>query len=648
MATLLQFYQTVKEIKEIAEVVLTARDIPDLVNQIRDLDSEAVFLHSVDKILKQEKVFFIEKEINLEYNLDVFKKKLRKQGLNFEQLAANPKTLNIQIGNQIETWILSNDFLTGVDIGVEVNAGWAKRVTDAVIELYANTLFEKLFSTAIRQELQYISNNVKENSKILEGVNQLLDLFQNFVSQTTSDYTVLNLKTAQELFGVSASLIEFEKIKPATQERLERFYKGERLWWDVITADGDVERDLQKATIKNYELYPDSLKMLCIVGESGAGKSTFAWRVAFNISRSLNLPVIHLRNNESEEFWYLLENGIKQYGKPIIVLADDIFRDINSLRALETINPDTSVIIISTARSNELPDDLSLHINIDYIHLPPPTGEEITKALDKLNIQEELSKKISKDSTWLVLMYELTTGQELSKHIRDTVKRLRDQDAIVYRAYEYICFTGQYDIEFPTKLLERMDNDGHFFEIYKRTAANGLIFQSLESQAYLNASHALIAKFAISAYKRDPQKIADDIFKLINYEKYIERSFLVKFILALINHKSIKFAKELLKRLDKEKLHIHSLCSELISGWENIYQKLGETTNALAVKEIPSVVGTPQRRARPDGAADRGSHLAADGRALLAPRAAHRAPEAASQPAGPARGGSACAVAQRR
>ena len=66
-------------------------------------------------------------------------------------------------------------------------------------------------------------------------------------------------------------LVEHNKIKPATQERLKSFYQGDPIWWDIIVANGDVQRDKQKAILKNYLSLPKTVRMLCIAGEPGAG-----------------------------------------------------------------------------------------------------------------------------------------------------------------------------------------------------------------------------------------------------------------------------------------------------------------------------------------------------------------------------------------
>lgn len=224
MLTLLEIY---KILKEIAEVVSLAKDF-----QIQALDSRGIYLRALDNILMQEQKVFLTKGINFNYNLDVFEKKIKQNSVDFNQLPVSPEILDEQIGSQVAQWLLDSTFLIGVDIGIEVNSGWAEKVAQAANRKYSTLLFESLFNDAVRKELQFIANKVKDNEKIQDYAKQLLSLSKDIVFKLTPDYTSLNSKTVQELFGISAYFVEFDKIGSATQERLKSFYQGDLLWWD--------------------------------------------------------------------------------------------------------------------------------------------------------------------------------------------------------------------------------------------------------------------------------------------------------------------------------------------------------------------------------------------------------------------------------
>ncbi len=544
MLTLVQIYQA---IKEIADLALTAKDLPDLVNQIQGFNAEDMYMRASEDVLNQEKEVFLGKGVNFDYDIRILKKKIQQNGVDFNHLAVSPEILNEKICKQVAMWILANDFLFGVDIGVEVNSGWAEQIARAINERYAKLLFDKLFNDAVRQELQFIAENVKDNRKIQEDVEQLLTISRNITTRLATDYTSLTTKSTQEIFGVSAYLVEHNKIKPATQERLKSFYQGDLLWWDIIAANGDVERDKQNQILKSYRFYPKAVKMLCIAGEPGAGKSTLAWRIAWNISRNLGFPLIQLRDNESEDFWYLLENGVGQRDSPVIILIDDVFRNANITRALASINPDIPVMIISTSRSNEIPR-LLIHFSIDYIFLKHPSKKEIYRVVNRTKPQNIIDhnqiNQLGTSTSWLVLMYEITTGEKLSVRIGDSVKRLKTQDETVYRAYEYICFGGLYELPFPETLLLNLDEKGAFYNIDERPSSRGIIFPTVK-EGFLRTTHPLISEAALKVYGRDPIAVLGELLAATNPEELSHRDFVFK----LLNNLSKDTLKERINSL---------------------------------------------------------------------------------------------------
>src|SRR5688572_17934761 len=191
MLTLLEIYQI---LKEIAGLVSIAKDL-----QVQGLDSWDLYLRALDNVLRQEQKVFFEKGISFNYNLEAFEKKLRQKGVVFEEMSVSPEILNEQIGSQIARLMLDPGFLLGVDIGVEVDSGWAERITYASIKQYTTLLIENLFNDAMRQELQFIANKVKDNPKIQDDIKLLLSLSQTIIFKLTPEHTSLNPKAVQEL-----------------------------------------------------------------------------------------------------------------------------------------------------------------------------------------------------------------------------------------------------------------------------------------------------------------------------------------------------------------------------------------------------------------------------------------------------------------
>jgi Cap4-like dsDNA endonuclease family protein len=86
---------------------------------------------------------------------------------------------------------------------------------------------------------------------------------------------------AIELFEGRVELLTDDLLsRPADLDRIQQFYAGAPLDWDIIAACGDIERDQQQKLVEQLSVPSETLRLLCIVAEPGAGKSTLAWRVA--------------------------------------------------------------------------------------------------------------------------------------------------------------------------------------------------------------------------------------------------------------------------------------------------------------------------------------------------------------------------------
>ena len=175
----------------------------------------------------------------------------------------------------------------------------------------------------------------------------------------------------------------------ANDNMLKKYYKGELLLsWQILSAEGDVERDMKDDLVHNYFMPQNRVRMLCLSGEAGEGKSTLAWRIATEIAESTQQLLFQILNSEADEPWNVLESFVQNQGASLILLADDIFRNASAQRNLENLNPGLPVTIIVTSRSNEVPSDLRLPFSIEMVKMENPSRTEKGTVLSKLNLQE--------------------------------------------------------------------------------------------------------------------------------------------------------------------------------------------------------------------------------------------------------------------
>ena len=58
--------------------------------------------------------------------------------------------------------------------------------------------------------------------------------------------------------------------RPASSERIQQFYKGaQEISWDIVAAQGDIERDQQEDLISQLCRISETLRIVCVVAEPG-------------------------------------------------------------------------------------------------------------------------------------------------------------------------------------------------------------------------------------------------------------------------------------------------------------------------------------------------------------------------------------------
>jgi|CXWL01.1.fsa_nt_gi hypothetical protein len=386
----------------------------------------------------------------------------------------------------------------------------------------------------------------------------------------------------QAKLGSVAQIVSFNNMPTANEETVRRYYEGHPLGWGVILAHGDVERDVTPSIKESLDKKDGESRIFCIIGEAGAGKSTLAWRLAHDYSTKENIPLIRVLDSDSPEIWYQIENASLAYREHLIVLVDDVFRSEAATRALSTIGENSNITIIATSRQNEIPRDVRIQIPLKIYRLQKPSSNEVSLALEKLKLRPEklepgFLSKIRQSPSWLVMMYVLTKGDDLQKILRSSIEQLRKQDEVVYRAFEYIVFSGQYELSFPETLLLNLDEKGSFYKIRERASSQGIIFRTFRP-GFLRSLHSLIAKEALRVYQRDPFAVIEELISAINPEDYFHRLFIFSLmdrfyaanrlgkIVILINKWSEKF----------DNIIRNSSISELSTNHIHLFQKIND------------------------------------------------------------------------
>jgi hypothetical protein len=405
-------------------------------------------------------------------------------------------------------------------------------------------------------------------------------------------YKLANSKKVFQGLEPVAQVVDFSTYNAAETSAIKKYYEGHPLKWGIILANGDVERDIAPKIENKLNEKPEESKIICITGDVGAGKSTLAWRLAYQYSTSKNVPLIQVWDSDSPQTWYQIESVATSYKDPLVVLVDDVFRSEMASRALSVIGESSKITIIATSRRNEVPRDLSFQMPMQVFRLGKPSVAEISLALNKLNLLPEKLEpgflhKIQKTPSWLLMMYELTGGEDLQKRVRSSVNQLQKLDDIVFRAYEYICFGSQYDLSFPENLLLNLDAKGYFYGVKERPASQGVIFRTYRP-GFLRSLHALISKEALLVYQRDPIFVLDELISAANPEDYYHRLFIFNLIDRLVATSQLNRIGDLLNKqaVKIEYIIRNSSITELSAFQLNSFRKINDEARVEQIERI--------------------------------------------------------------
>lgn len=392
---------------------------------------------------------------------------------------------------------------------------------------------------------------------------------------------------AIELFEGAAEALTDELLsRPAASKRIQQFYAGAPLDWDIIAAYGDIERDQQDALIKQLANPSETLRVVCIVAEPGAGKSTLSWRVATELHRQHGVFVIRIRDKEDVGVWYRMPDFCQKLRRPFYVLVDDVFREPDVLNAIRELNPSLPITVLATSRANEYRPH-RMKGEVVRVPLKEPSPNEKERILQRLgktrtDLTSEQQQRLNAANQFLVLMMEITAGKELHRIIKESLEWLQNHDESAYRAYEYLCFAYEHSISIPVSLLERLDQHGRFHNLPDRETAQGLIFYEDGRTNNVRVGHPVIAVAAYSFYEsyRAPASVLQEIVTAVDASNFHERLTIVALVRALSKANLGTLHKALPKiEIAMTRCQQNATITEL-RYWRMFYSSLGQYEQA--------------------------------------------------------------------
>ncbi len=344
---------------------------------------------------------------------------------------------------------------------------------------------------------------------------------------------------------------------PADAARKKEFYEMAPLDWDIIAADADIERDQQAYLIEQVRQSACHLRFVCIHGEPGSGKSTLAWRVAAELHKRHRALVIRVKDKADPEVWYRMTEFCSRVGRPLYVLADDLFRDAEVRQALGELNPWLSLTVLATSQTNEYRPG-RLKGQVMPIPLGPPSLGEKTRVLCRLGqdlggLNSEQLSRLNAANEFLVLMVELTSGKGFQDVVQDSLDNLLRLHEPVYRAYEYLCFSFSYGVAIPTSVLERLDVAGKFHDLPNRQGAQGLAFYDESRSEFVRPGHPRRAEMARRLFegRRSSATVLTELVIVVDVSNPLERRFIAHLLRSLA-YRRVKVLQEALAGIDRK------------------------------------------------------------------------------------------------
>lgn len=247
----------------------------------------------------------------------------------------------------------------------------------------------------------------------------------------------------------------FTQITARAQRSHERsaFLLGASPRMSDIHSEIDIPRSITKAVIENIEETlanantSQRIKLFCIHGYAGSGKSTILQRLGLMLSQ--NGRIVFLSYSDFIPRSEDLVEVINSFEERIVILFDNarnILAQLPSLFLVINSNTTYPPIIILTIRSNYL-DNLNFYIDPDIVDIvtfsiPDLDDNEINHLIQKLNQYNLLgilkgkseserfrAFKIKANRQILIAMKEATRGMPFEEIIRDEYNSIAPEEA---------------------------------------------------------------------------------------------------------------------------------------------------------------------------------------------------------------------------
>lgn len=339
-------------------------------------------------------------------------------------------------------------------------------------------------------------------------------------------------------FGADVRLLNSQEIHTlkARSEDVLGCYRAGDLNWAFIAAGGAIERE-QEREILEMLLSPDpAFRGACITGEPGDGKSTLAWRVALKLCER-GVHVIHATTEDRSpwrllpRFWQMLQEGEGEDAR-LVMLVDDFFKQGTQLeQAWKLYRNSCPIHVLATSRSGLFAQYCSKDSGVwNEVPIRAPSNKERIVLRQKVDdfsdtqAAQKANESVFESATGMLMAVNaLTGGAGIERRAEDDFDALA-HDPSLRIGFGWICFARQFQLSFPTSLLERLG----YYRIYERPELRGRVFVEAGSVRYPN--HPEYAQRFVRKLFRAPTVWIAEIAEAIDVTNAGERAFFLRIL----------------------------------------------------------------------------------------------------------------------
>jgi tetratricopeptide (TPR) repeat protein/predicted MPP superfamily phosphohydrolase len=402
---------------------------------------------------------------------------------------------------------------------------------------------------------------------------------------------------------VNCNVLKAETFSPpAGEQEILDFYCGSPLRWKIIAADGDIRRRLETEVMNEAMQSLNDFRIVCVVAEPGAGKSTLAWRTAYELFRKPEENFIIHSDNSNPDLWHKLRQLARYIGRHFYVLIDDIFQEREFVKALEKFpKEDLPVTVLATARSSEFNAgglDKRFIRRMD-LRLSEEEKESLLDRLGKSydTLDEDAQRDFRTTDLFLVLGMVLTKGESFDRIIRSVIKslikedeRCHDSSCALSTAFKFVSFSYSHGVSIPEELLSNLYEDRRLEGILNREQVRGILYEDPRPGSetrFVRAGHQIIAEEAVKLFKTEfgpfsPRALYTNLLEATDENSSVQRSYIAHLTNA-ISAKAEEGAGVLdginMKNTKVIKLLNRSTISEF-GLWRTIFTRLNQTEGA--------------------------------------------------------------------